>query len=213
MGCEGGKIAMTIKKIYISTHGYVKCKSCFYSSLDVISDGKTYCLSSGVNMMRGEIDSGVWAVSYLLSMYAHSPRDFVLFEPAEALVDGKTIGLDALAERACYMDRLHPLFRSNASVRRLIAKGIHKSGSRLSVDEICDMFMLDDERSRRSLSACGNEDIQAMAAIAYAAGKEIYCFPWHSAERFDGYHLHMTWLLQYLEHLQMIAVVPIGNGR
>ena len=32
--------------------------------------------TSGENMLRGEIDSGVWAVSYLLSMYTYRAKRF-----------------------------------------------------------------------------------------------------------------------------------------
>ena len=70
--------------------------------------------------MIGEIDSGVWAISYLLSMYKQSPEDFVLFDPPEVTVNNKVISLNELSEYSCYIDNLYPLFSMNKSVKEHI---------------------------------------------------------------------------------------------
>ena len=56
------------RSLIVTNDGYVHCKSRFYTSRDLLSERRTYNFHIGENMLRGEIDSGVWAVSYLLSM-------------------------------------------------------------------------------------------------------------------------------------------------
>lgn len=78
-------------------------------------------------MLRGEIDSGVWAVSYLLSMYTYKPKDFTIFQPAAAMLDGISVSLSELSKKTCYMDySYYPLFHSRATVRQLIKRGLNK---------------------------------------------------------------------------------------
>ena len=207
-----------MNSIKISNWGYVECKSGFYTSSDLLSEKDIYCFHCGENILRGEIDSGVWAVSYLLSMYTCAPKDFVLGQPAVAEVDGVTVGLGELSKRTCYMDKTHyPLFRSKASVRRLIERGLRKthltlSGVPLTVDDVCDMFRLDDERSRRRISRGGSEALFSMAAVGYAHGRDIFVIPGivYCALIVFQYRLYYTFEL--FEQLGLTAIVPVGLG-
>lgn len=115
------------KKLIITNNGYVHCKSRFYTSRDLLSERRTYNFHIGENMLRGEIDSGVWAVSYLLSMYTYKPKDFTIFQPAAAMLDGISVSLSELSKKTCYMDySYYPLFHSRATVRQLIKRGLNK---------------------------------------------------------------------------------------
>lgn len=203
---------MIIQEIKIQNEGYVDCKSAFYTAKDILQSDKNYVFSNGKNLMTGEIDSGIWAVSYLLSMYKHRPKDFVLYEKTNVSVNGKTIALDEVAEYSCYMDSIYPLFSSRKTVRNIVAQGLKKNKSERTAEEIRELFELDSERFERPLTGAGNERFRAMAAIGYSHNKQIFCFPWLSKMRFDGYHDNLTWLLDKLETLNMIAIVPIGLG-
>ncbi len=67
---------MKILNITIKNEGYIHCKSAFYSSEDILSLTE-YIFTKGINMLNGDIDSGVWAISYLLSMmYKYTPQDY-----------------------------------------------------------------------------------------------------------------------------------------
>ena len=85
---------MKINNIIIQNNGYVYCKSCFYTCDDILPTDKAYTFGSGTNKLVGEIDSGNWAVSYLLSMYKHRPQDFVLFGEPTLTINGKMISLN-----------------------------------------------------------------------------------------------------------------------
>ena len=201
---------MKISNISIKNEGYVDCKSCFYSALDGLSNNLCYSFKPGINKLIGEIDSENWAVSYLLSMYVHRPKDFILFERPEVTVNGKIISLNELSEFACYMDKLYPLFSTSRSVKKQIIRGLKSSKLNCSYDDIKNLFQIDSERFERPLTGVGNEIFKAMAAIGFSYKKEIFCFPWLSSMRFEGYHLNLTYVLQTLEKLEKTVIVPIG---
>lgn len=161
-------------------------------------------------MLIGEIDSGKWAISYLLSMYQHRPEDFVLFNQPTVSLNNKEISLNELSEYSCYMDELDPLFSSANSVKEQIKQGLDQNKLNCSFDDIKNLFYLDSERFERPLNGVGNEIFKAMAAIGFSHKKEVFCFPWLSNTRFESYHEHLTTLLQTLERLEKTVIIPIG---
>lgn len=201
---------MEISIIKVQSEGYVHCKSNFYSAHDCLSNGLCHTFLPGINSLIGEIDSGNWAISYLLSMYLHRPEDFILFEQPQIKVNNNLICLDELAKFSCYLDKLDPLFAGNDSVTQLIKHGLQSSNSNDSSDDIMNLFHIDRERFERSLAGVGNEIFKAMAAIGYANNKEVFCFPWLSKNRFESYHENLTNLLKTLKDLGKIVIVPIG---
>ncbi len=109
------------------------------------------------------------------------------------------------------MDRKYnPIFSTNETVKNLVSNGIKQNGLEFSPNEIRDMFHMDAERFMRPVSGVGNERFRAMAAIGFVHGKQIFCFPWMSRLRFDAFHGHMTDLLDILENLKMVVIVPVG---
>ena len=202
---------MIINNLSISNDGYVHCHSAFYSALDVLNE-TNYSFFVGTNRLIGEIDSGIWATSYLLSMYKYRSNDFVLFEQPRVIVNDKDISLDEFANFTCYIDKLHPLFSNKRSVKKLVTQGLKESKSNLKPDDIKDIFHINSNRFESPLSAVGNEVFKAMSAIAYAYDKQVFCFPWLSKMRFDGYHEHITDLLEILEDLRKIVILPIGQS-
>lgn len=201
---------LKINTINIQCNGYVICRSGFYTAHDMLSGNLKYTFQSGINTMIGEIDSGNWAISYLLSMYKHRRKDFVLSEPCKIVVNNERILLNQLSELACYMDRLYPLFAARTSVKKLIVKGLKYSKLEHSYEDIRKMFELDSQRVERPLTGVGNEIFRAMAAIGFSYGKEIFCFPWLSHMRFEYYHENLNGLLKILEGLNKIVIIPVG---
>lgn len=201
---------MIIESIDVKTEGFVSCTSEFYSVHDCISTNSNYSFGIGVNELRGEIDSGIWAVSYLLSTYKFRPKDFVLFTDPEIIVNGNPMHLNEFSQYSCYMDRLSPLFSNKASVRKCVSHGIKQNGLNYSPEDIRDLFRIDSERFDRPIAYAGNEALKAMAAIGYCNGKQVFCFPWVSRMRFDSYHANLIGLLDILVSLERIVVLPIG---
>ena len=202
---------MKVKTINFVGEGYVECKSCFYSAQDVLSDDTQFAFSTGINKMVGDIDSGIWAVSYLLSMYQHNSKDCILFSEPKVQVNDSFISLENLMLYSCYMDESYPLFRASASVKDLVTKGLSHYQSKLSPNEIKDIFHLDSNRFEHSLSETGSEIYKAMSAIAYCYKKTILCFPWMSQKRFKRYETHMYDLLNILNDMNSLVILPIGK--
>lgn len=200
---------MKINQIHIINDGYVNCKSVFYSAQNIL-DNARFTFSTGINKLKGEIDSGNWAVSYLLSMYKYRPKDFVLFNEPSVTVNNQYIPMKEFSKFSCYMDKIYPLFSKKASVKKLIMQGLDYSKNNYSINDIKDLFCLSDQRFGRPLAGVGNEIFRAMSAIAFAYNKQIFCFPWLSKMRFDGYHENLTVLLQILEDLKKIVILPVG---
>ena len=205
---------MKIKNIKIITHGYVDCKSCFYSVHDVLYEALNYDFSVGVNKLTGDIDSSYWGISYLISMYPNfssSDKRIVFVPPTNVFVNNKTMSLIELADYTCYMDEIYPLFSTKKTVRKLVTKGLKKYHSKETAENIRDMFHIDPERFERPLSGVGNECFKAMAAIGFSHEKQVFCFPWLSKMRFESYHGNMTDVLNVLESLGKIVILPVGK--
>lgn len=202
---------MRIDSIKINNSGYIHCKSVFYSAHDVLNDSESFEFSVGVNTLEGDIDSGNWGVSYLLSMLKYDMSESNLFPPLTAVVNDEKISLDQLWEYTCYMDKMYPLFASKETVERLVLKGVEENNILSSAEDIRKLFHIDRQRFERPITGFGNEIFKAMAAIGYVNKKEVYCFPWLSKMRFDAFHGHMPDLLNILESLKKIVILPIGR--
>lgn len=202
---------MKIENIHVENEGYVYCKSNFYSCQDVLASYSNYSFSVGINKLTGDIDSGVWAMSYLISMYKDRTQDFVLFNQPKAIVNTFCISLDDLSKYSCYLDEIYHLFSSKDAVSKLVCRGLKKSNLNCTPNDIKNLFHIDDERFERSLVGVGNERFRAMAAIGFAYNKQVFCFPWLSKKRFNGYHVHMTDVLNILESLKKIVILPVGK--
>ena len=203
---------MTIDSISVQGDGYVFCKSKFYSVHDLLHENLSYDFIRGVNMLVGDIDSGNWAVSYLLSMYMHRPKDFVLFDKPAVVANGKPVAFAEISKLSCYMDELNPIFNTKLTPEKLVLRGLKHSHLNYTVNEIKEIFYLDDERFKRSIKSTGNEFFRMAAAVGFSYGKEVFCFPWLSQMRFRNFHGNISVLLEILEKLNKVVVVPLGSA-
>lgn len=205
---------MKIESIEIKNGGYVTCKSGFYTVLDVLDhERKGYKFKLGTNVLTGDIDSGIWAVSYYLSMYTQDTKKFIALNNHEVVVNGNVMDITEFSKYSCYLDEENSLFKSQKSAKKLIASGLKKSGLNYTVEEIKELFELSDARFNRPIKQYGNERFLAMGAVAYANGKQVFCFPWYSEERFNSFHLYPIELIKKLKSLNTITILPISNDK
>lgn len=184
---------------------YIDCHSNFYESTGVL---RPYTFHSGKNILEGEIDSGVWELSYLLSMYHKREKDFISFNEPTVTKNGQEIPLEEILSKSCYMDRIDPLFDTEQTIRSLIEEGVKQNQLSLTAIEIQTLFQLDQERLDRPVSQVGNEQFRAMAAIGVAMGKEWFCFPWLSRKRTEDYGLQLSFAVDQLEKLKKNIILP-----
>ena len=202
---------MDINEIRIKNEGYIDCKSNFYSVCDILN-GREFKFVRGTNILNGDIDSGVFAISYFVSMYPKINRK-TLFMPHEAFVNEKLMQVSELSKQACYLDQSYHLFASRKPVSGLIARGLKRSGIAYSVDEIRDMFEIEKNRFDLPINATGNERFKVMAAVGFCYEKHIFCFPWMSRMRYECFEGHTEKGLDVLESMGKIAILPIGNAQ
>ena len=137
---------MEIQKIEIGNEGYIHCHSRFYSSQDCLSSNAKFSFVTGINRLYGEIDSGIWAISYLLSMYSYRQADFILFKQPEVVIDDKKMLLDDAMKYSCYMDNIYPLFSSDVPIKKIVTDRLNETESKCYADDIKDMFCIDNQR-------------------------------------------------------------------
>ena len=162
-------------------------------------------------MFRGEIDSGLWAISYFLSMFGADKKSIILHETPIIQLNGCNMSMEQIQSKAVYLDASFPFFRNSFSVCKNIEKGLRKSKSDFSVCDISTMFELTKERLDRPISACGNEKLRAMAAIGFSYGKIIYCYPWMSYRRYIYFQSHIRLNEKALMPYNTIEILPIGR--
>lgn len=196
-------------KISVADGGFVRCQSGFYFTHDSLAYRDFY-FTAGINRLYGEIDSGVWAISYLLSMYRGKSLDFILSMP-QITLDDTPVTIQDILKYSCYMDKSYPLFSTKKSVRKLVNEGIKKNGLTCTAEEIRNLFYMDEQRFERPLTGVGHEVFKAMSAIGYCHQKEIYCFPWMSQMRIQAFNKPFSDSLEILADLKKIAIVPMGN--
>ena len=198
------------KQISIKNSGFVHCKSEFYTAHITLNSYDVYNFIRGTNRLIEDIDSGSWAIGYLLSMYDVIDES-TLFEPLIAMVDGEEVQLQQLKHLACYMDRSYPLFSSKSTVREIVTRGINMYGIHNSADDIREMFLIHKNRFEKPLASVGNEIFKAMAAIGYSFEKQIYCFPWMSRKLFESFHLNIVHAIDILTQQNKIVILPLGK--
>lgn len=193
--------------IKVNAEGMVFCKSTFYSTVDIVSGD--YIFSSGINEFQTEIDGGIWGTTYLLSMYDHfDSNEKECLKIKSILVDGESISVSDICKKACYIDDKYPLFNSKKSIYSLVKKHLQQSKIPYTTEEILDMFGIETPYHDRCIATLGNTKYQAMSAIAFAAGKEIFCFPWLSKNRFAHYKKRICFVVNVLAELGKIAILP-----
>ena len=198
-----------IKNVKISCKGFVTCRSDFYTAHTTVN-GTQFEFKEGINIISCEIDDECWGICYILSMYNVFKNDFTLYE-STVKINGNDISLDEFGKYSCYMDKTYPMFNSKKSVRALVKQGLKTSGLDFSDEDIRRLFKIDEERFDRQIMQTGNERFKAMTAIGYVFGKTVFCFPWLSKKRFDGFHLNLSELPDILESLGKIVIFPIGK--
>lgn len=191
--------------------GYFGChaKCC---SASVVCHAVTMTFVKGVNILHGGIDSGSWGISQALSMpdkYRYERCSYHnIMEATAFYVDGRACSIEEIRKESCYLDRAHSLFRSNRPIKKLVQKGLKKSGVSYTEKEICELFELDMFRYERPLYGAGNEMWRIMSAIGLANGKTVFCFPWISDTMIRYFGPQIGRLLEKLEGLGVIAILP-----
>ena len=195
----------------INTEGFAKCQSVFGSYYSVL-DNYSWQFNSGITVISGDIDSGGWTLCYLLSMCGREKN--IIIDPASKLVyNNVEYSFVQFAKKVGYIDKRLGLsyFENYCTVEKLLRKKLMSSKSSLLYENVISLFQLDKQRLHRPLIQCGNEYIRARAAIEFASGKDVFCFPWLSDKQFNYYKEHICFVCSVLSENSKIVIIPTAN--
>ena len=184
----------------------IQCESRFYSCKDIIGKEQEFTFLPGTNHLMGDIDSGIFAISYILSV----PNQSNAYERT-VLVDDGGKKLSDVQKQSGYVDESYMLFSKRKSVKQMILSGLKKSGCSVSFEEIVTIFGLSNDRLNRPLKQCGNEGLRAMVAILFSYEKNIFCFPWLSKNRYESQHSHYVKICDILSSFGKTVIIPTAR--
>ena len=193
--------------ISFNNSAWIYCKSRYYTCYDAIDESRFFTFETGLNSLIGEIDSGIFAISYILSMGGVSKRAFFATSPV-VTVDGKEMGLSEFSALSCYVDESYPLFSKRRTVRQMINEGLRRSKLTLTADNIIELFKLSGDRVDRRLNEGGNERFRAMVAICFANNRKVFCFPWMSESKVNDLKGHILPIIDVLSKHRAVIILP-----
>lgn len=202
-----------MKLIVNNLSGFVTCRSNrgIYS---MTLDGFCAEFSSGVTVLSGDVDSGGWGVAYALAFTGKDKR-ILLNEDSEICFGNTRYSVAEFTEKVGYLDVItfQRKLEKRRTVREQIDRNIKKNGSAISVADVQEMFHLSESRLDRPLYQNGNEALRAEAAIEFAAGKEVFCFPWFSARMLCYYAGHLQIICKALSEKGKIVLIPTSYSQ
>lgn len=201
-----------MEQLIVSGEGYIKCRSSFYLCNDTLEKSQKFTFSRGTNLLCGEIDSGIWAISYLLSMSRYAKKEIAIFDKVDITANGRKSSLEEITQRCCYMDEVYPLFKTKKTVEKIIADLLKGRPDKQMPQQIRELFLLSSDRYDRPVNCTGNERFRMMAAIGYCAGKDVFCFPWLSDKRYRYFGNNLLATLEILTSLGKTVILPVGKA-
>ena len=191
----------------VDVEGTVFCKSIFYTAVDTVNGEFTFQV--GKNELISEIDGSAWGITYLLSMYDRiDRREKKCVEIKSISVDGNSASILDIGKKSCYIDEKNPFFNSKKAIYSLVKKHLFQSKIPYTAENVLDMFGVESPYHDRCIAMLGNTKLQAMAAVAFAAGKDIFCFPWLSSKRYNYYATRIDFVANVLAERGKIVILP-----
>ena len=194
----------------VNFHGYFICESSSLGLFNSTCDDFTYSFPAGAYILTGEIDSGAWAFASTLCPRKGKNRS-TMFPDTKFYFKGKEVSLAEIRMHVCDIDNKKKGAINNKSIRYRIEKGLHHSDINYTPEELSEMFWIHKDRFEKPIYAVGNEFICCNAAIGFANGKQIYCFPWISKLRMETYYTRIKHICEVLTKMGCVVIVPISN--
>lgn len=123
-----------------------------------------------------------------------------------------------LSQYSCFIpENIFPAINSEDNLMTPLAcieKALFVSGEPYTVSEIKDIFKLTDNRFRRPLEHVSGEIWQISAAVNFALGKEIFCYPWLNEYDIFRYQVACeVGIIDYLKKRGKIILISSSQGR
>ena len=183
---------------YQSRESFLKCTYNFYG-------GNSYGIVS-------DFGCGSWGLVTCLggrgSPY-HSGRIFL---------DESEISYDELIKYSCFVsENVFSNVNSNKNLstpKQCIEKALLETNQKFSVTDIKKIFQLSDNRFERPLDNVSSEIWLISLAINFAAGKDIYCYPWLNSNDISWFNIAVRCgVIDFLKSQGKLILVPSNQEK
>lgn len=126
--------------------------------------------------------------------------------------NGNNVSQMQISKKCCYVgdDVVKARYlKRHMTIKEQIEYGLRNiKSSSLNVNEIQNLFLISDERFTRRLKYVSGERWKASAAIGYANGRSIYCYPWLNTKDIEHLKEQISGTIEILKNAGAIIIVP-----
>ncbi|SEQ06249.1 hypothetical protein SAMN02910289_01155 [Lachnospiraceae bacterium RM5] len=94
------------------------------------------------------------------------------------------------------------------TIKEQIEHGVQSQLTGDDCHSISQMFQISSERLNRNISFVSGERWKASAAIGYANGKKIFCYPWMNSKDIERYKEQLVHTVNILLDTKCIIIIP-----
>ena len=158
----------------------------------------------------GEFGDGGEALSYGMAGKADICK-------GEVYVDDRKSSLEFLFQNSWYIgsDLKVPKWypKKKKTIKWQIAYGARKFKQEHDADTIQRLFRVSDERVNRNINFVSGERWKASAAIGFANGRRIFCYPWMNTRDVRLLKEQMAGTIEFLLASKCIVILPTTTER
>ena len=127
-------------------------------------------------------------------------------------IDNQESSMEYIIENSWYvgldLKNTGKLFKKKQTIRQQIEYGIHNFKQESDVGKIQSIFNISEERIDRSIKYVSGERWKASAAIGYANGRKIFCYPWMNSRDIEHLKEQLFDVIKYLTDSGCIVIIP-----
>ena len=134
------------------------------------------------------------------------------YDEGKVYIDDQESPLEHVIENSWYvgmdLDNRKRFIKKRQTVRQQIEYGVHNTEQGGDAKRIQDIFRISEERIDRNIKYVSGERWKASAAIGYANGRRIFCYPWMNSRDVELLKEQLSYVVDYLIHSDCIVIFP-----
>lgn len=197
----------TLEKIILDNFsGGGKCNLFHYGIVqDCLPKNKFEFLSGNFYGIIGEFGTGGAALSCILTGNTQ-------FYGGQIYVDDKESSIDYIIRNSWYVgldtNKKKCKLRRKKTIRECIESGVRETAQECDAQMIGNLFNVSKERVERNIRYASGERWKASAAIGYAYGKKIFCYPWMNSKDVELLRQQLSETIKILIDCECIIIFP-----
>lgn len=198
------EISMRVKS-QICSHANATVRLAITPSIDM-----KYLFNNGFYILKGEVDSGFWGLTYELSNCRFKSKEQI----KKIALDGRDITFNELNELCYYIAQneysfFRRFFRIN--VKDILKTSLRKGKTNFTYSQIINIFNLKETYLNRPFCALSHNRWIYSCAIGFALGKKVFCFPWLINNEIKSQVYRFSLLSDVAQKYDLIFLLPTEN--